>query len=175
MPHHPRTRTTVVCVAVLLLAFAALPASRALADPPYRQPARGAYRPPVVAPITDPFRAPSNPYGPGNRGIEYATPPGTPVGAAGAGVVVFAGPVAGNLYVTVLHPDGIRTSYSYLAAILVSQGQVVSIGEILGLSGARLHVGARVGDAYIDPARLWGRPHVALVPLHGARTLRGAF
>ena len=52
------------------------------------------YRPPVTAPILDPFRPPTTPYGPGNRGIEYATVPGTSVGAAADGVVVFAGPVA---------------------------------------------------------------------------------
>src|SRR2546426_469687 len=40
------------------------------------------YRPPVEAPVTDPFRPPLTPYGPGNRGIEYATVPGASVHAA---------------------------------------------------------------------------------------------
>src|SRR5690606_16673870 len=35
------------------------------------------YDPPVDAPITDPFRPPPQPWLPGNRGIEYATAPGT--------------------------------------------------------------------------------------------------
>ena len=34
------------------------------------------YQPPVDAPVTDPFRPPLTPYGPGNRGIDYATVPG---------------------------------------------------------------------------------------------------
>ena len=84
------------------------------------------YRPPVDAPVTDPFRPPLTPYGPGNRGIEYATVPGTLVRAAADGLVVFAGPVAGALHVTVLHGDGIRTSYSFLAVIRVRRGPVWS-------------------------------------------------
>src|SRR3954453_3077694 len=39
-------------------------------------------RPPVDAPVHDPFRAPVGPYGPGHRGIEYDTAPGTPIGAS---------------------------------------------------------------------------------------------
>ena len=33
------------------------------------------YAPPVDAPVTDPFRPPTSPYGPGNRGVEYASVP----------------------------------------------------------------------------------------------------
>lgn len=133
-------------------------------------PVTGPYQPPVVAPIIDGFRPPANPYGPGNRGIEYATEPGTPVGAAGDGIVTFAGMVAGALHVTVLHPDGIRTSYSFLAVVVVEEGQLVRRGQAVGLSGPRLHVGARTGPRrYIDPAGLWGdHRHVWLVPLDGA-------
>jgi len=130
-----------------------------------------AYEPPVDAPITDPFRPPLTPYGPGNRGIDYATEPGASVRAAADGMVVFAGPVAGGLHVTVLHADGIRTTYSFLAAIRVRERQAVRGGDVVGLTGATLHIGARRGDTYIDPASLWGRstgpPAVHLVPLDG--------
>lgn len=129
------------------------------------------YRPPVDAPVIDPFRPPLTPYGPGNRGLEYATVPGTSVHAAADGVVVFAGAVAGGLHVTVLHGDGVRTTYSFLAAIRVGQRQTVKAGDVVGVAAARLHVGARRGDTYIDPASLWGRPvgppSVHLVPLDG--------
>src|SRR4051812_10589266 len=37
------------------------------------------YRPPVVAAVADPFRPPPQPWLAGNRGIEYATVPGTVV------------------------------------------------------------------------------------------------
>lgn len=126
------------------------------------------YQPPVDAPITDPFRPPKTPYGPGNRGIEYATEPGTPVRAAGDGVVAFAGFVAGRRYVTVDHADGVRTSYSYLAEIDVRVGQQVHGGDVIGTTGRRFQIGARRGDVYFDPATLWatGRRAV-LVPLDG--------
>ena len=129
------------------------------------------YDPPVDAPVTDPFRPPPQPWLAGNRGLEYATAPGTPVRAAGRGVVTFAGPVAGSLHVTVTHPDGVRTSYSFLASIRVRAGAAVSGGIVVGTAGSRLHVGARRGGAYIDPASLWGDdgpPWVRLVPLGGA-------
>jgi murein DD-endopeptidase MepM/ murein hydrolase activator NlpD len=140
----------------------------------------GTYHPPVDAPVRDPFRPPPGPFGPGNRGIEYATTPGTRVLAIGPGVVVFAGPIAGERYVTVRHLDGLRSSYSYLATIAVREGDVVSERTVVGLAGTRLHLGVRRGDEYIDPAGLWGRPYgpmrPVLVPLDGGPTpaARGA-
>lgn len=125
------------------------------------------YRPPVAAPLVDGFRLPSGPYGSGNRGLEYATEPGTPVGAIGPGRVVFAGPVAGVRAVTVLHPDGLRSSYSPLAEVRVDVGAAVTAGQAVGRSGPRLHLGVRSGAAYLDPAALFAtglRPH--LVPVH---------
>lgn len=156
----------------LLLSLASLGAPPAqVPGPPAPDGGPGiVYQPPLEAPVADPFRAPPNPYAAGNRGIEYATPPGTPVGAVADGTVVFAGPVAGSRHVTVLHADGIRTSYSFLAEILVTQGQVVARGQPVGLSGSRLHLGARTGPRrYIDPATLWSGPaHVYLVPIGGS-------
>ena len=129
------------------------------------------YQPPVDAPVTDPFRAPPEPWLSGNRGIEYATVPGTPIKAIGPGAVIFAGPVAGALYVTILHPDGLRSSYSYLAAIRVRVGQRVRGGAVVGIAGERFHVGVRRRRTYLDPASLWGTRvrggRVILVPLDG--------
>lgn len=125
------------------------------------------YQPPVDAPIVDPFRAPSSPYGPGNRGVDYAVAAGTEVKAAGAGRVTFAGPVGGHLHVVVLHSDGVRTSYSFLVSVAVGKGQGVAAGQVLGTASVSFHFGARVGDTYIDPLALLagrgaGRPR--LVP-----------
>src|SRR5205807_257782 len=125
------------------------------------------YRPPVAAPVADPFRPPSNAYGPGNRGLDYATTPGAEVKAAADGDVVFAGQVGGTLHVVVLHGDGIRTSYSFLSSIGVHRGDSVRQGQVLGTAGTqRFHFGARAGDAYLDPALLFstGSPEVHLVP-----------
>ena len=49
--------------------------------------AGGGYQPPVAAPVSDPFRPPAQAYGPGNRGLDYATAPGTEVKAAADGDV----------------------------------------------------------------------------------------
>src|SRR5207302_4227922 len=95
------------------------------------------------------------------------TPLGAEVKAAADGGVVFAGQVGGALHVVVLHPDGIRTSYSFLSAIRVQRGDEVHQGQVVGTTGTQpLHFGARAGDAYIDPALLFstGRPDVHLVP-----------
>ena len=62
--------------------------------------------PPVDGPISRHFEPPQGPYGPGHRGIDLAVPEGTPVRAAAAGTVSFAGVVAGVLAVTIDHPSG---------------------------------------------------------------------
>jgi murein DD-endopeptidase MepM/ murein hydrolase activator NlpD len=136
---------------------------RASAQPP---PAVITYRPPVAAAVVDPFRPPRTRYGPGNRGLEYDTVPGTRVSAAAAGTVVFAGAVAGRLHVTIRHADGIRTTYSYLASIAAASGQRVEQGSLVGVAGDTFHFGARIGDAYVDPEVLFGAgpAEVVLVP-----------
>ena len=113
-----------------------------------------AYLPPVDAPVAGGFRPPATPYGAGNRGLDYATAPGTPVRAAAAGQVAFAGAVGAGLHVVVLHADGVRTSYSFLASLAVRRGDPVAAGDTVGTSGPSLHFGARAGDAYVDPAVL---------------------
>ena len=126
--------------------------------------------PPVDAPISDPYRPPSMPYGPGNRGIEYETRPGTAVRASGSGVVAFAGLIAHERHVSIDHEGGIRTTYSYLAGIEVVAGQRVVQGDMVGASGSRLHFGARRFGVYIDPASLFGLTtsrRARLVPVLG--------
>jgi hypothetical protein len=134
------------------------------------EPAPGVHRPPVDGAPVDLFRPPSGPFGAGNRGLEYRPPPGTVVRASAAGQVVFAGPVGGALHVTVQHPDGLRTSYSFLAAIDVAVGRTVEQGAPLGRSSGILHFGVRAGATYLDPLALFrpGRPAVRLVPDPGS-------
>ncbi|MGH2663301.1 MAG: murein hydrolase activator EnvC family protein [Actinomycetota bacterium] len=125
----------------------------------------GSYSWPVRGPVIRPFDPPASAYGPGHRGIDIAAPVGTAVRAAADGVVAFAGAVAGGLFVSVDHPDGVRTTYSWLSHIAVDRGQHVLRGAVLGASGrghqgiepAHLHFGARVGTTYIDPMLLLER------------------
>ena len=127
------------------------------------------FRPPVDAPVADPFRPPEDPYGPGNRGIEYDTEPGDVVRAAAAGTVVFSGAVAGSLYVTLDHGGGVVSTYSYLQRISVRAGAGVAGGQVVAIAGERLHFSVRVDGSYADPARFVGvrRVRVRLVPLRG--------
>ena len=130
-------------------------------------PAPVVYRPPVDAPLADVFRPPADPFGPGNRGIDYATAPGTAVRAAAPGEVTFAGAVGRSFHVVVLHADGLRTTYSFLDATTVARGQRVEAGQVVGVTGGPLHFGVRAGDVYLDPLAILGHrlpARVHLVP-----------
>lgn len=151
-------RASFLITAVVLLSSLGPAAAVALDDDDYR--------PPTDRPILDRFRPPPHPYGPGNRGIEYATSPGDPITAIGDGTVVFAGQVAGTLHVTVLHPDGLRSSYSFLTRMAVRTGQPVRAGQVIGAADRGFHLGVRAGDEYIDPESIFGgQSHARLVPL----------
>jgi hypothetical protein len=146
-----RRRAALACAVLLLIVVVVAgttPRAAAQATPAI------VYRPPVDAPVYDPFRAPGTPYGPGHRGIEYDTAPDTPVAVAAPGTVVFAGDVAGVPWVTVRHADDVRTTYGPLATIAVQVGQVLASGDVVGTTAGRLLFTARVGDNYIDPASL---------------------
>ena len=148
---------------VLLLVFASVGAVLA---PAADAQAEVALRSPVRAPVLDPFRLPDGPYGAGNRGIEYDTNPGDAVVAAGPGIVVFSGPVAGNIYVTIDHGGGLRTSYGPLAGTEVPFARQVQRGDRIGRAAHSLHFSTRINGQYVDPAGLFGtrRIDVRLVP-----------
>ena len=164
--HRLVARLVVAPVAAMALAASTL-ASSAVAHSHDGE--RLTFRPPVDAPVADPFRPPENPYGPGNRGIEYDTEPGDVVRAAAAGTVVFSGAVAGSLYVTLDHGGGVVSTYSYLQRISVRAGAGVAGGQVIAIAGERLHFSVRVDGSYADPARFVGvrRVRVRLVPLRG--------
>jgi hypothetical protein len=129
--------------------------------------AEGSYGPPVEGPVVDHFRPPATTYGPGNRGLDFRTEPGDTVRAAADGEVVFAGQVGSSHHVVVLHPDGLRTSYSYLIAVDVRRGDEVRRGDAVGRAGHEVHFGVRAGARYLDPEPLLaGRePEVHLIPV----------
>jgi murein DD-endopeptidase MepM/ murein hydrolase activator NlpD len=119
---------------------------------------------PVVGPVIRGFDPPDSPYGSGHRGIDIAAAVGTPVLAAEAGVVTFAGPVGGRLFVTIDHGAGLRSTYSFLSALAVRRGAVVSMGDVIARSGTghagepvpHLHFGVKLGEAYVDPLEYLG-------------------
>ena len=152
--------------AVAIVAPAGAPAGAAPAGP-------ARYAPPVTAPIVDPFRPPPAPWLAGNRGIEFRTQPGTLVRAMGPGVVTFAGRVAGRRWVTIRHPDGLRSSLGPLLVVVVEEGDHLRSGAVVGRAGDRLHLGLRRGRSYLDPSRYWGRivghRRVVLLPIRSLR------
>jgi murein DD-endopeptidase MepM/ murein hydrolase activator NlpD len=73
-----------------------------------------------------------------HSGVALQAAPGTSVAAAAAGTVAFAGRQGdyGNL-VVINHRDGYQTRYAQLEKLLVTQGQGVQAGAILGTVAAR--------------------------------------
>lgn len=120
------------------------------------------YRWPVTGAVARGFSAPATSYGPGHRGVDLPVATGQPVHPMADGLVVFAGPVAGTVWLTVMHDDGVRTSYGPLEPLAhARQGTWVVANEPLGRArgdahgrAGLLHVGARIGERYIDPASL---------------------
>jgi murein DD-endopeptidase MepM/ murein hydrolase activator NlpD len=123
--------------------------------------------------VTRPFDPPPHPFAAGHRGADLQGTPWTPVLAAGNGVVVFAGWVAGRPVVSIDHPSGLRTTYEPVASS-VAAGQTVARGSPIGTLAAGhggcpveacLHWGLRRGETYLDPLCLLQRPRVRLLPI----------
>jgi len=122
------------------------------------------------------FDPPEQRWMPGHRGVDLASTAGALVRSAGAGVVNFAGEVAGKQVVSVRHPDGILTTYEPVEPQVIA-GQPVARGDPLGTlvvghagcAGGCLHWGARRGAGssarYLDPLALLGIVRVRLKPL----------
>jgi len=132
---------------------------------------------PVDGPLVRGFEPPRRPFGPRHLGLDFAAPPGTPVRAAGDGVVAFAGRAGRSWAVSVVHAGGRRTTYAYLRRIRVTPGWPVRRGAVLGESGASgpghpagvVHFGYRVDGRPQDPAPLFEAPppRISLAPLDG--------
>jgi murein DD-endopeptidase MepM/ murein hydrolase activator NlpD len=139
------------------------------------------YRLPVDAAVVRPFEPPTTDYGPGHRGVDLGASTGAVVRAAERGVVRHAGSVAGVVWVSIDHEDGVRTSYGPLAGLRVRAGDDVQRSEVIGFLAAGdhgqpdvdqgLHLGARRDGVYIDPMLLPGMsgPRATLVGAGGWR------
>jgi peptidoglycan hydrolase-like protein with peptidoglycan-binding domain len=111
---------------------------------------------PVAGPLGDGFGPRGNRF---HAGIDIPAAKGAPVGAAGAGRVVFAavGEGFGKL-VVVEHRSGVRTRYAHLLRITVRVGQYVKARATVGLvgatgeaSGPHLHFEVLVRGANVNP------------------------
>jgi len=103
-----------------------------------------------------------DPIYPGHTGIDFPMGQGTPVNTTMAGKVVWAGANGGWGNLVVVENNGIQTYYAHLSAIHVTQGEVISDGEKIGLvgstgnsTGPHLHYGVKQktenGQVWLDP------------------------
>ena len=92
-------------------------------------------------------------------GLDIAVPVGTQVRASGGATVNQIGddPEYG-LYVLLDHPEEYQTMYGHLSRIIVTDGQNVEAGEVIGLSGnsgrstaPHLHFEIRQRGTSLDP------------------------
>ncbi|MEZ0170292.1 peptidoglycan DD-metalloendopeptidase family protein [Microvirga sp. TS319] len=98
----------------------------------------------------------------GNEGINIAVPEGTPVKAAEAGTVTYAGSEVkgyGNL-ILIRHENGFVSAYAHNSAVSVKRGEQVKRGQVIATAGQtgnvtspQLHFEIRKGATPVDPMK----------------------
>lgn len=113
--------------------------------------------------ITSPFGMRTHPILKTKRmhnGIDMACAQGTPIYAARAGKVTQASYQAGGAgnYVSINHLDGFSTIYMHMTHYVVSAGQSVTQGQLIGYvgstglsTGPHLHFGVSYAGTYVNP------------------------
>ena len=95
-----------------------------------------------------------------HRGQDYVAQCGTSVMAAATGTVTFVGwhQYGGGNRVVIDHGNGLETTYNHLSSFSVKEGQTVSRGEAIALSGTtgastgcHLHFEVQVNGEVVDP------------------------
>ena len=94
-----------------------------------------------------------------HKGVDLAAPKGTPIYATRSGYVNVATyhETAGN-YVTINHRDGYTSVYMHMTHYVVSPGQEVKAGQLIGYvgstgrsTGPHLHFGIHYYGTYVNP------------------------
>ena len=105
---------------------------------------------------TDPFRGGAARH----QGIDLAAPVGTPIYATAEGTVSEAGYNSGGYgnLIKLDHGRGIETRYGHLSRILVSPGQRIARGQMIGRmgstgrsTGSHLHYEVRIDGRAVNP------------------------
>jgi murein DD-endopeptidase MepM/ murein hydrolase activator NlpD len=98
-----------------------------------------------------------------HQGVDYAAPTGTPIHAAGDGVIKFKGWMNGyGNFVIVQHNGSISTAYGHMSKFAnekvgqhVGQGEVIGYVGMTGLAtGPHLHYEFRVNNVQRDPQKV---------------------
>ena len=125
-------------------------------SPPSSSPSASGFIWPVNGPVTSPF---GMRWGRMHTGIDIGVADGTPIHAAAAGRVIYAGWMDGygNL-VFIDHGSGLSTGYAHQSSVAVSNGETVAQGQVIGYVGCtghcfgpHLHFEVRVNGAPVDP------------------------
>ena len=120
------------------------------------------------------YDAPPQPWAAGHRGVDLLGRAGQPVLAAGDGVVLFRGVVAGRGVLTLAHPNGWHTTYEPVTGAPPAGTRVRAGQRIALLTGVQSHCAPRVclhwgllvaPDVYRDPLTLFEARVPILVPL----------
>ena len=106
-----------------------------------------------------PRRSPGGIGSTNHQGLDVGVRTGTKVFSAGPGKVQFAGRMSGyGLVVFVDHGNGLQTRYAHLSLLIGAVGREVTVGSLLGLSGAtgnvtgpHLHFEVRVNGVPRNP------------------------
>jgi murein DD-endopeptidase MepM/ murein hydrolase activator NlpD len=126
---------------------------------------RGEFRAPVEARVSDVFgtrRTFNGKTQSMHEGLDYAVGTGTPVHAINSGTVLLAKPLyfEGNC-VVIDHGQGLLSLYLHLSEFKVNEGDHVTTGQEIGLSGGsgratgpHLHIAVRWEGVYLDPATM---------------------
>ena len=96
-----------------------------------------------------------------HQGIDIGASSGSNIVAAKSGTVVTAAyNVAAGNYIMISHGNGIYTVYMHCSKLLVSAGETVDRGEVIGLigstgisTGPHLHFGISINGSYVDPQK----------------------
>lgn len=122
----------------------------------------GSFKPPVTADISDVFgveRVFNGSVQSTHQGLDFRVPSGTMVAAVNSGRVILARPLffEGNC-VVIDHGQGLLTLYLHLSKFSVKEGDDVSKGQVIGLSGGtgratgpHLHLAVRWQGVYLNP------------------------
>lgn len=94
-----------------------------------------------------------------HRGVDIGGQQGASIVAVLAGTVEISAysPSSGN-YVIINHGNGVRTAYCHCSKLMVSAGEKVNQGQVVGLVGStgistapHLHFGVSINNVYVDP------------------------
>ncbi len=102
-----------------------------------------------------------------HTGVDLDAAYGTPIRAAGSGVVVASdGGGWAGIHVVILHADGSRTLYAHMSSKVAQPGTVVKAGQLIGYVGMTGRAfGYHCHFEYYPPNATVGDPYTAADPL----------